>query len=410
MALVVQKFGGTSVGSPERVRSVAERIKYAVDKGHQVLVTVSAMGDSTDRLVNLSRQVAGQDPDTREMDVLLATGEQVSASLLAMCLQQKGIASRSFLGHQIAINTNNAHGRARIETIETKQLRAALNNQEVAIVAGFQGVNAQGDITTLGRGGTDTTAVALAVVLEADECQIYTDVDGIYTTDPRIEPQARQLDHITFEEMLELSSLGSQVMQTRAMEFASKHMVPIRVLNSFDPEFNTQGKGTLITKDYTDAEAPLVAGITFTRDEAEINLRNVPDEPGIAYRILSPIADAGIEVDMIVQTASRDGDVDFSFTVHRENYQKALSLVEITSQIMPNTDISSNDKVVKLSVVGVGMRSHAGVASTIFEALANESINIRMVSTSEIKVSVLIDESSLETGVRCLHKAFNLAT
>lgn len=409
MALLVQKYGGTSVGSVERIHAVAERIKFAREQGHDVVVSVSAMGDSTDRLVALSRAVAPSVRSPRELDVLLSSGEQVSSSLLAMCLQEKGIASCSLLGHQVAVKTNATHRRARIEDIQTERLMESLAKGEVAIVAGFQGVNEEGDITTLGRGGTDTTAVALASILKADECQIYTDVDGIYTTDPRIEPRARKLDRITFEEMLELSSLGSQVMQTRAMEFANKHRVPIRVLSSFNTNYTTQGIGTLITSDYTDAEAPLVAGITFTRDEAEINLRNVPDEPGIAYKILEPISSADIEVDMIVQTASRDGRVDFSFTVHRENFPRALKAVEQVTSHFPGTLISSNAHVVKLSVVGVGMRSHAGVATTIFKALAGEQINIRMVSTSEIKVSVLIDEIHLEKGVRCLHQAFELS-
>lgn len=417
MALLVQKYGGTSVGSVERIHAVAERIKFAKDQGHDVVVSVSAMGDSTDRLVALSRQVtkSSSKPTNcqREMDVLLSSGEQVSSALLAMCLQEKGVASCSLLGHQVALKTDHKHGKARIEEIQTARLKASLDKGEVPIVAGFQGVNDCGDVTTLGRGGTDTTAVALAVVLQVDECQIYTDVDGIYTTDPRIEPQARKLARITFEEMLELSSLGSQVMQTRAMEFANKHHIPIRVLSSFSADFsttlNTEGNGTLITRDYPDAEAPLVAGITFTRDEAEINLRNVPDEPGVAYKILHPVSSADIEVDMIVQTASRDGRVDFSFTVHRENYPRALELMQGAIKNFPNTAISSNARVVKLSVVGVGMRSHAGVATTIFEALAQQKINIRMVSTSEIKVSVLIDEMHLEKGVRCLHQAFNLA-
>lgn len=410
MALLIQKYGGTSLATAERINAVADRIKFAKDQGHDLVVSVSAMGDSTDRLVALSRQVAGTVVNGREMDVLLSSGEQISSSLLAMCLQHKGIKASSYMGHQVAVKTNNKHTRARIEEIETKRLRDALADGQVPIVAGFQGVNEDGDVTTLGRGGTDTTAVALAVALQADECQIYTDVEGIYTTDPRIEPLAKKLERITFDEMLELSSMGSQVMQTRAMEFANKHHIPIRVLSGFNTNFITTGNGTLITSDYNDAEAPLVAGITFTRDEAEINLQNVPDQPGIAYAILKPISGADIEVDMIVQTASRDGRVDFSFTVHRENYQKALDFVGNFVDKYPDTDVSSTARVVKLSVVGVGMRSHSGVATTIFEALAKEQINIRMVSTSEIKVSVLIDDNQLEKGVRCLHKAFGLSS
>jgi aspartate kinase len=326
-----------------------------------------------------------------------------------MSLQAKGLKACSLLGHQIAIKTNNTHRRARIEEIQTDRIQRALANEEIPVIAGFQGLGEDGDVTTLGRGGTDTTAVALAAALQAEECQIYTDVEGIYTTDPRIEPRAKKLEHITFEEMLELSSMGSQIMQKRAMEFANKHRIPIRVLSSFNNNYSTQGMGTLITSDYTNAEAPLVSGITFTRDEAEINLSNVPDEPGIAFKILQPISAADIEVDMIVQTASRDGRVDFSFTVHRENFSQALDSVQKVADEFPDTEVSNNARVVKLSVVGVGMRSHAGVATTIFEALAKENINIRMVSTSEIKVSVLIDDIHLEKGVRCLHAAFDLA-
>jgi len=413
MTLIVQKFGGSSVATPKRIQAVAERIAYAKKQGHDVVVTVSAMGDSTDKLVALARQVTGTDPTVRasalrEMDVLLASGEQVSSSLLAMNLLKLGVKARSLLGYQVAVCTNGAYSRARIEKIETKVLQKSIADKEVPIVAGFQGVNKKSDITTLGRGGTDTTAVALAAVLGADECQIYTDVDGIYTTDPRVVPSARKLERITFEEMLELSSLGSQVMQTRAMEFANKHRIPIRVLSSFTHDFTTTGNGTLITSEYTDAEAPLVAGITFTRDEAEINLRSVQDQPGIAYQILKPISEADIEVDMIVQSAPRDGNVDFSFTVHRENFAQALKCAEKTAKKLGVCEINTNTEVVKLSVVGVGMRSHAGVATTIFEALAKENINIRMVSTSEIKVSVLVDEMNLERGVHCLHKAFGL--
>lgn len=413
MALIVQKYGGTSVGSIERIKAVAERIKFAKDQGHDVVVSVSAMGDSTNRLISLSNQVLKNKQNvtesSREMDVLLSSGEQVSAALLAMSLQEIGVKACSLLGHQVSIQTDAKHRRARIDTIGTERLVEAIKLGQVPIVAGFQGVSPSGDVTTLGRGGSDTTAVALAAALKATECQIYTDVDGIYTTDPRIEPEARKLDQITYEEMLELSSLGSQVMQTRAMEFANKCHIPIRVLSSFNSDFTTKGNGTLITNDYKDAEVPLVAGITFTRDESEFNIGNLPDIPGMAYKVLQPISEQDIEVDMIVQSTSRDGHIDFSFTVHRENYDQTLALVEQTVKKFDNTVIKSNTHVVKLSVVGVGMRSHAGVATTIFEALADENINIRMVSTSEIKVSVLIDENMLEKGVRCLHKAFNLS-
>lgn len=412
MTLIVQKYGGTSVGSIERIKAVAERIKFTKEQGHDVVVSVSAMGDSTNKLISLSNQVLNTEKNAtdclREMDVLLSSGEQVSASLLAMSLQEIGVKACSLLGHQVSIQTDAKHRRARIDTIGTERLHEAISLGQVPIVAGFQGVSPKGDVTTLGRGGSDATAVALAAALKADECQIYTDVDGIYTTDPRIEPTARKLEQITYEEMLELSSLGSQVVQTRAMEFANKCHIPIRVLSSFNSDFTTEGNGTLITTTYNDAEAPLVAGITFTRDESEINIRHLPDIPGMAYQVLEPVSAQDIEVDMIVQSGSQDGYIDFSFTVHRENFKQALASVEKTAQKFPNAVINSNVYVVKLSVVGVGMRSHAGVATTVFEALAKENINIRMISTSEIKVSVLIDENQLDKGVRCLHKAFQL--
>jgi len=412
MALIVQKYGGTSVGSIERIQAVAERIKFSKEQGHDVVVSVSAMGDRTNKLVSLSHQVFNTKENivnhSREMDVLLSSGEQVSASLLAMSLQEKGIQACSLLGHQVSIQTNAKHRRARIDSIGTERLVKTIQSGQVPIVAGFQGVSPNGDVTTLGRGGSDTTAVALAAVLNADECQIYTDVDGIYTTDPRIEPLAKKLDLISYEEMLELSSLGSQVMQTRAMELANKHHIPIRVLSSFTSDFTTQGNGTLITNNYKDAEAPLVAGITFTRDESEINIRNLPDIPGMAFKVIQPISAQDIELDMIVQSASRDGHIDFSFTVRRESFTQALTSVQNTAKEFENAVINSNADVVKLSVVGVGMRSHAGVATSIFQALAEENINIRMISTSEIKVSVLIEESMLDKGVRCLHKAFDL--
>lgn len=417
MSLIVQKFGGTSVANAERLHVVAERIKFNIERGHQVVVTVSAMGDSTDKLVALARQVQSKDEAereacAREMDVLLASGEQVSSSLLAMTLKKLGVAARSLLGYQVAIRTSNKHQRARIEAIESQRIQDCLENNEVAIIAGFQGVDEHGDVTTLGRGGTDTTAVALASTLDAQECQIFTDVDGIYTTDPRIEPKARRLERITFEEMLELSSMGSQVMQTRAMEFANKYQVPIRVLSSFDDDYDTTGKGTLITKDYSSnadgIEAPLVSGIAFTRDEAEIHVRDVPNKPGMAFKIIDAVAQADIEVDMIVQTATRDGKVDFSFTLHRDHCALAKQRVEQIASQYDFGEVVSNSKVVKLSVVGVGMRSHAGIASRIFEALAAENINIRLISTSEIKVSVLVDEHQLEKGVRVLHNAFEL--
>ncbi|HZF26294.1 MAG TPA: aspartate kinase [Steroidobacteraceae bacterium] len=402
MALIVQKYGGTSVGSLELIRRVAERVHERCLEGTQVVVVVSAMGDSTDRLVDLARGICDE-PDAREMDVLLATGEQVSIALLCMALRARGCAARSYTGSQVRMLTSNVHGRARIEDVETERLRADLNAGFVPVVAGFQGVDAAGDITTIGRGGSDTTAVALAVALRADECQILTDVDGVYTTDPRMVPQARRLERVTFDEMLELAGQGSRVLHLRSVEFASKYNVPLRVASSFAP-----GPGTLICREEPRVEAPVVSGIAFNRDEAEITVAGVPDVPGTAHRLLRPVSDASIEVDMIVLNAPRDGKVDLTFTVHRDDYAAALKLVGGAAAALGAANVSGHNNVAKLSVVGVGMRSHAGVATMLFETLAHEKINVRLVSTSEIKISVLVDESALERGVRSLHAAFGL--
>ena len=402
MSLIVQKYGGTSVGSLDLIRRVADKISAARRDGTNVVVVVSAMGDSTDRLVDLARGLC-QEPDAREMDVLLATGEQVSVALLCMALRNQGCAARSYTGAQVRVLTSNVHTRARIEQVETERLRADIAQGVVPVVAGFQGVDSAGNITTIGRGGSDTTAVALAVALQADECQILTDVDGVYTTDPRMVPTARRLDRVTFDEMLELAGQGSRVLHLRSVEFASKYNMPLRVASSFGA-----GPGTLICREEPRVEAPVVSGIAFNRDEAEITVAGVPDVPGTAFRLLKPVSDAGIEVDMIVLNAPRAGKVDLSFTVHRDDYAAALRLVKTAAGQLPGAQVNGNDRVAKLSVVGVGMRSHAGVATTLFEALAAESINVRMVSTSEIKISVLVDEQALERGVRSLHAAYGL--
>jgi aspartate kinase len=402
MSLIVQKFGGTSVGSLDLIRRVAERVSAARREGTQIVVVVSAMGDSTDRLVDLARGLCPE-PDAREMDVLLATGEQVSIALLCIALRSLGCAARSYTGAQVRVLTSDVHSRARIREIETERLRADLDRGVVPVVAGFQGVDASGDITTIGRGGSDTTAVALAVALKADECQILTDVDGVYTTDPRMVPQARRLDRVTFDEMLELAGQGSRVLHLRSVEFASKYNMPLRVASSFAP-----GPGTLIGREEPRVEAPVVSGIAFNRDEAEITIAGVPDTPGTAYRLLKPVSEANIEIDMIVLNAPRAGKVDLTFTVHRDDYPAALKLAGTASEEFAGASVTGNDRVAKLAVVGVGMRSHAGVATQLFEALARESINVRMVSTSEIKISVLVDEPTLERGVRCLHAAFGL--
>lgn len=402
MPLIVQKYGGTSVGSLDLIRRVADRVSAVRRGGTNIVVVVSAMGDSTDRLVDLARGLCTE-PDSREMDVLLSTGEQVSMALLCIALRSQGCTARSYTGAQVRVLTSNVHTRARIEDVETERLRADIAQGVVPVVAGFQGVDSKGNITTIGRGGSDTTAVALAVALKADECQILTDVDGVYTTDPRMVPSARRLDRITFDEMLELAGQGSRVLHLRSVEFASKYNVPLRVASSF-----AAGPGTLICREEARVEAPIVSGIAFNRDEAQITVAGVPDVPGTAFRLLQPVSQASIEIDMIVLNAPRAGKVDLGFTVHRDDYAAALRLVGKAAEQFAGAQVSGNDRVAKLSVVGGGMRSHAGVATTLFETLAGESINVRMVSTSEIKISVLVDEQALERGVRSLHAAFGL--
>jgi len=402
MALIVQKYGGTSVGTTERIRNVAAKVKKAHDNGDQVVVVVSAMSGETNRLISLAGDIS-ENPSPREMDVLVSTGEQVTIALLSIALQELGIGARSYTGGQVHILTDNAHSKARIQDIEYKKVCADLQAGRVVVVAGFQGVDELGNITTLGRGGSDTTAVAMAAALKADECQIFTDVDGVYTTDPRVEPRARRLNKITFEEMLEMASLGSKVLQIRAVEFAGKYSVPLRVLSSFE-----EGEGTLITFEDEGMEEAKISGIAFNRDESQLTVRGVPDQPGIAYKILGPIADANVEIDMIVQNTSQDGTTDFTFTVHRNDYQKALAVLNQVSADLGGREVKGNDGIVKLSLVGVGMRSHAGIASKMFKALSDEGINICMISTSEIKISVVVDEKYLELGVRALHEAFEL--
>lgn len=402
MALIVQKYGGTSVGSTERIAAVAEKIIATRSQGHNVIVVVSAMSGETNRLVTLAKSIADP-PKAREFDVLLATGEQVTISLLSMALEVRGCPACSYTGAQVRILTDSAHTKARILDIDNKRLHADLAQGFVAVVAGFQGIDAQGNITTLGRGGSDTTAVALAAALKADECQIYTDVDGVYTTDPRVVYQARRLNSICFEEMLEMASLGSKVLQIRAVEFASKYNVPLRVLSSFK-----EGQGTLIASEDETMEKALISGIAFNRDEAKLTLLGVPDKPGVAYHILGQIADANIEVDMIIQNIGADGTTDFTFTVHHNDYKKSLNILHNITKELGIREIQGDENIVKVSLVGVGMRSHAGIASTMFKVLADEGINIQMISTSEIKISVVIHEKYLELGVRALHAAFNL--
>jgi aspartate kinase len=404
MALIVQKYGGTSVGTIERIQAVASRVKNYRDAGNQVVVVVSAMSGETNKLIGMAQAISNN-PSPREMDVLVSTGEQVTIALLSMALQAIGVDARSYTGGQVRILTDAAHSKARISDIDDARVRADLNEGRVVVVAGFQGVDEHGNITTLGRGGSDTTAVAMAAALKADECQIFTDVDGVYTTDPRIEPKARKLDRITFEEMLEMASLGSKVLQIRSVEFAGKYNVPLRVLSSFEEG----GEGTLITLEDESVEQAKISGIAFNRDEAKLSIKGVPDQPGIAYRILGPVADANVEVDMIIQNIASDATTDFTFTVHRNDYRKAREILENTARELNAREVLGDDKIVKISIVGVGMRSHAGIASTMFEALAREGINIRMISTSEIKISVVVDEKYLELGVRTLHEAFNLA-
>ncbi len=404
MALIVQKYGGTSVGSPERIKNVARRVARWKAKGHQLVVVVSAMAGETNRLIALAREAQAQ-PDPRELDVMLATGEQVTIALLSMALMDMGLKARSYTGWQIKILTDSAYTKARIVSIDDALIRRDLEDGYVVVVAGVQGEDGKGNITTLGRGGSDTTGVALAAALKADECQIYTDVDGVYTTDPRIVPEARRLKSVTFEEMLEMASLGSKVLQIRAVELAGKYRVKLRVLSSFEDE----GEGTLITfEEDQKMEQASISGIAFNRDEAKITILGVPDRPGIAYQILGPVGDANIDVDMIVQNVSHDGMTDFSFTVHRNDFQKTLKILEPVVKHIKARGVESGDKIAKVSVVGVGMRSHAGIASAAFRTLAEEGINIEMISTSEIKISIVINEKQMELAVRALHKAFGL--
>ena len=404
MALIVQKYGGTSVGSPERIKNVARRIARWKARGHQLVVVVSAMAGETNRLIALAKELQAN-PDPRELDVMVSTGEQVTIALLSMALMDMGLKARSYTGSQVKILTDSAYTKARIVSIDDAPMRRDLADGCVVVVAGFQGVDANGNITTLGRGGSDTTGVALAAALRADECQIYTDVDGVYTTDPRIVPEARRLKSITFEEMLEMASLGSKVLQIRAVEFAGKYRIKLRVLSSFEDE----GEGTLITfEEDQKMEQASISGIAFNRDEAKITILGVPDRPGIAYQILGPVGDANIDVDMIVQNVSHDGMTDFSFTVHRNDFQKTLKILEPVVKHIKARGVESGDKIAKVSVVGVGMRSHAGIASAAFRTLAEEGINIEMISTSEIKISIVINEKQMELAVRALHKAFGL--
>lgn len=402
MALIVQKYGGTSVGTVEKIENVAERLIKAKKEGHDVVVVVSAMSGETNRLVDLANQIS-ENPSPREYDVLVSTGEQVTIALLSMALQARGYDARSYTGSQVHILTDSAHTKARIMDIDESNMRADLDAGRIVVVAGFQGKDENGNITTLGRGGSDTTAVALAAALKADECQIYTDVDGVYTTDPRVVPNARRLEKITFEEMLEMASLGSKVLQIRSVEFAGKYNVKLRVLSSFE-----DGPGTLITYEEDNMEQAAISGIAFNRDEAKLTILGVPDQPGVAHNILGPIGDANIEVDMIIQNVGDDGTTDFTFTVHRNDYQKALDILNKIATDLKAREVTGDDTIVKISLVGVGMRSHAGIASQMFKALADEGINIRMISTSEIKISVVVDEKYLELGVRALHTEFGL--
>jgi aspartate kinase len=403
MSLIVQKFGGTSVGDAERIKNVASRIAKSCADGNSIVVVLSAMSGETDRLLSLAKSIVS-DPRGRETDVLLSTGEQVSIALLSMALEELGVPAVSFTGSQVKILTDNVYNKARIEDIDSTRLRATLDDGKVAVVAGFQGVDSEGNITTLGRGGSDTTAVALAAALEADECQIYTDVDGVYTTDPRIVPEARRLSQVTYEEMLEMASLGAKVLQIRAVEFASKYKVKLRVLSSF-----CDGIGTLITTEENIMEEALISGVTLNRNEAQVMMVGVPDRPGVASSILGPVADANIEVDMIVQNSAADGATDFTFTVSRDDYDLTLKILNEIAETLSAREVRGDRKIVKLSIVGVGMRSHAGIASRMFKALSKENINILMISTSEIKISIVVDQKYSELGVRVLHSEFGLS-
>ncbi|MHB1085975.1 MAG: aspartate kinase [Thiobacillus sp.] len=404
MALIVQKYGGTSVANVERIRAVAERVAKFKMLGHQVVVVLSAMSGETNRLISLAKEIQST-PDPRELDAMISTGEQVTIALLAMALKDLGLKAKSYTGAQVRILTDNAFTKARILSIDESRMRADLDSGHVVVVAGFQGVDENGNITTLGRGGSDTTGVALAAALKADECQIYTDVDGVYTTDPRIVPEARRLKTITFEEMLEMASLGSKVLQIRSVEFAGKYKVKLRVLSSFQDE----GDGTLITFEEDDnMEQAIISGIAFNRDEAKITVVGVPDHPGIAYQILGPVADANIDVDMIVQNVGHANTTDFTFTVHRNDFAKTMDIVKATAAGIGAREVTGDDKIAKLSIVGVGMRSHVGIARKMFETLSKENINLQMISTSEIKISVVVEDKYLELGVRALHQAFEL--
>ena len=405
MGIIVQKFGGTSVANPERINNVAERIARYYKEGHQIVVVVSAMSGETNKLISLADEMM-KNPDARELDMVMSTGEQLTAGLTALALIDKGINAKSYAGHQVKINTDMAYGRARILNIDTKKIHDDIAEGFVVVIAGFQGINNEGDVTTLGRGGSDTTAVAIAAALKADECQIYTDVDGIYTTDPRVVSDARKLKSITFEEMIEMASLGSKVLQTRSVECAGKFKVPIRVLSSFD----IKGDGTVITfKEEDKMENPIISGIAFSRDEAEVSVRGFPDIPGSAYQILGPIADANIDVDMIIQNIGESGANDFTFTVNERDLQKSIAIINDKVKTKINArEVIGDSKIAKLSLVGVGMRSHAGIASKMFKVLSDEKINIITISTSEIKISVILEEKFLDHAVKALHKAFGL--
>ncbi len=417
MALIVHKYGGTSMGSTERIKNVAKRVAKWSRAGHRMVVVPSAMSGETNRLLTLAKELMPSRPANayhRELDMLASTGEQVSSALLAIALQAEGIDAVSYAGWQVSVRTDNAYTKARIESIDDKRVKADLDAGRVVVITGFQGVDDAGNITTLGRGGSDTSAVAIAAALKASECMIYTDVDGVYTTDPRVEPDARRLKTVSFEEMLEMASLGSKVLQIRSVEFAGKYKVPLRVLSSFTPwdiNINEEAKsGTLITfEEDENMEQAVVSGIAFNRDEAKISVLGVPDKPGIAYHILGAVADANIEVDVIIQNLSKDGKTDFSFTVHRNDFARAVDMLK--EKVLPSlgaAEVVGDAKICKVSIVGIGMRSHVGVASKMFRVLSEEGINIQMISTSEIKTSVVIDEKYMELAVRSLHKAFDL--
>jgi aspartate kinase len=402
MALIVEKYGGSSVGTSERIRAVADRVAASHRVGDDLVVVLSAMAGETNRLLELARDI-DPEADARETDVLISTGEQVTIALLTMALHKLDVPARSYTGGQVRILTDNVHGKARILDIDADMVRTDIEQRNVVVVAGFQGVDREGNITTLGRGGSDTTAVAMAAALQADECRIYTDVDGVYTADPRIVPEARRLEQITVEEMLELSSLGAKVLETRSVEFAGKYKVPLRVLSSFE-----SGKGTLITYEVNKMEQPLIAGIAYNRDEAKLTIRGVPDQPGVASTIFGQISDAHVNVDMIIQNVAQDGTTDLTFTVNRSEYPHARSILEKISGQLKAREVVGDDQLAKISIVGVGMRSHAGIASTMFEAMATEGINIELISTSEIKISIGVADRYVELAVRALHKAFGL--